>query len=137
MFSFFKKKKPPSPTESAPAAATPPALPDSATPAVPSGGLIGSALVTPISIPLPGAVPVERERWVSKLRSGLHKTGASISGVFTGNRIDEALYDDLESALLMADTGVGATSYLLDEVRQRVASSGVTHPVAEIGRAHV
>ena len=126
MFSFFKKKKPPTAPEP-----TPPAtLPDSASSAVASGGLIGSALVTPIAIPLPGALPAERERWVSKLRSGLHKTGASISGVFTGNRIDEALYEDLESALLMADTGVGATTYLLDEVRQRVASSGVTHPVA-------
>ncbi|MBC7599916.1 MAG: signal recognition particle-docking protein FtsY [Polaromonas sp.] len=134
MFSFFKKKKPPAPLESAPVPAPEwaqtPALPHSTTPALASGGLIGSALVTPISIPLPGAVPADRERWVSKLRSGLNKTGASISGVFTGNRIDDALYEDLESALLMADAGVGATAYLLDEVRQRVASSGVTHPVA-------
>ncbi|MDP1742998.1 MAG: signal recognition particle-docking protein FtsY [Polaromonas sp.] len=130
MFSFFKKKKPTPPTEPAPVPAPPLVLPDRATPAAASGGLIGSALVTPIAIPLPGAVPAERERWVSKLRSGLHKTGASISGVFTGNRIDEALYEDLESALLMADTGVSATTYLLAEVRQRVASSGVTHPVA-------
>ena len=138
MFSFFKKKKPPAPAEAAPAAASPPALPGgaaaaapaAAAPALPGGGLIGSALVTPIDIPLPGAVPASRERWVSKLRSGLHKTGASISGVFTGNRIDDALYEDLESALLMADAGTGATAYLLDEVKRRVKDSGVTHPVA-------
>ncbi|MDO8373190.1 MAG: signal recognition particle-docking protein FtsY [Polaromonas sp.] len=138
MFSFFKKKKPPAPAEAAPAAASPPALPGSAVPAAPAatapalpgGGLIGSALVTPIDIPLPGAVPPSREHWVSKLRSGLHKTGASISGVFTGNRIDDALYEDLESALLMADAGTGATAYLLDEVKRRVKDSGVTHPVA-------
>jgi len=139
MFSFFKKKKPPAPPEAAPAAASPPALPGAAAPsaapaatapALPSGGLIGSALVTPIDIPLPGAVSPSREHWVSKLRSGLHKTGASISGVFTGNRIDDALYEDLESALLMADAGTGATTYLLDEVKRRVKDSGVTHPVA-------
>jgi len=139
MFSFFKKKKPPAPAETAPAAASPPPLPGgaapaaasaAAAPALPSGGLIGSALVTPIDIPLPGAVPASREHWVSKLRSGLHKTGASISGVFTGNRIDDALYEDLESALLMADAGTGATAYLLDEVKRRVKDSGVTHPVA-------
>ena len=139
MFSFFKKKKPPVPPEAAPAAASPPALPGAAAPAaapaaaapaLPSGGLIGSALVTPIDIPLPGAVPPSREHWVSKLRSGLHKTGASISGVFTGNRIDDALYEDLEAALLMADAGTGATTYLLDEVKRRVKDSGVTHPVA-------
>ncbi|MDO9384993.1 MAG: signal recognition particle-docking protein FtsY [Hyphomicrobiaceae bacterium] len=79
---------------------------------------------------MPGAEPPVREHWVSKLKSGLNKTGASISGVFTGNRIDEVLYEDLESALLMADAGTGATTYLLDEVRRRVKDSGVTHPVA-------
>ncbi|MDW5442092.1 signal recognition particle-docking protein FtsY [Polaromonas sp. SM01] len=128
MFSFFKKKKPVDTPITAPAVPPSPPPADVATPA--SGGLIGSALVTPIGIPLPGAVPAAREHWVSKLKSGLHKTGASISGVFTGNRIDDALYEDLESALLMADTGVAATSYLLDEVKRRVKDSGVTHPVA-------
>lgn len=138
MFSFFKKKKP---TEAS--AATPvadPVLPEApaagsaaapaASSAVTSGGLIGSALVTPIDIPVPGAVTAERAHWVSKLRSGLNKTGASISGVFTGNRIDDALYEDLEAALLMSDAGTGATAYLLDEVKQRVKTCGVTHPVA-------
>jgi fused signal recognition particle receptor len=144
MFSFFKKKKPADAPATAPAAPLPSPSPDIAAPApapassvaapsaapLPGGGLIGSALVTPIDIPLPGAVPAVREHWVSKLRSGLHKTGASISGVFTGTQINEQLYEDLESALLMADTGTGATRYLLDEVRQRVKDSGVTHPVA-------
>lgn len=147
MFSFFKKKKPPLATPPAPAAAAlaPAPLPETKTvdPAstaeltlavapttAASAGLIGSALVTPIDVSPAGTGPVSRESWVSKLRSGLRKTGAGISGVFTGNRIDDALYEDLESALLMADAGVSATSYLLDEVKQRVKSSGVTHPVA-------
>ncbi|MES2685675.1 MAG: signal recognition particle-docking protein FtsY [Pseudomonadota bacterium] len=142
MFSFFKKKKPADAPAAAPAAPLPSPTPDITAPATPgapvvppaaprpAGSLIGSALVTPIDIPLPGAVPAVREHWVSKLRSGLHKTGASISGVFTGTQINEELYEDLESALLMADAGTGATSYLLDEVRRRVKDSGVTHPVA-------
>ena len=142
MFSFFKKKKPADVPAAPPAAPLPFPTPDiaqahspaaaSAPPAapLPGGSLIGSALVTPIDIPLPGALPAVREHWVSKLRSGLHKTGASISGVFTGTQINEELYEDLESALLMADAGTGATSYLLDEVRRRVKDSGVTHPVA-------
>jgi len=123
MFSFFKKKKP------ADAAPSTPRPPDNPAPAA-SGGLIGSALVTPIEIALPGAVPAGREHWVSKLKSGLQKTGASLSGVFTGKHIDDALYEDLESALLMADAGVSATAYLLGEVKRRVKDSGVTHPVA-------
>jgi fused signal recognition particle receptor len=141
MFSFFKKKKP-ADAPAAPVATLPSPTPDISAPATPNaatappaaprpgGSLIGSALVTPIDIPLPGAVPAVREHWVSKLRSGLHKTGASISGVFTGTQINEELYEDLESALLMADAGTGATRYLLDEVRRRVKDSGVTHPVA-------
>jgi fused signal recognition particle receptor len=123
MFSFFKKKKP------ADAAPSTPRPSDSPAPSA-SGGLIGSALVTPIEIALPGAVPAGRAHWVSKLKSGLQKTGASISGVFTGKHIDDALYEDLESALLMADAGVSATAYLLGEVKRRVKDSGVTHPVA-------
>ena len=118
MFSFFKKKSPP------PAAAV------TVAPTKPEQSLIGSALVTPLDIDKILAIPAERERWLGKLTSGLRKTGSSISGVFTGTQIDDVLYDNLESALLMADTGVKATTYLLDEVKNRVAARGVTHPVA-------
>jgi fused signal recognition particle receptor len=92
--------------------------------------MIGSALVTPIAIPEPGAVPVERQRWLSKLQAGLRKTGSSISTVFTGGQIDDQLYEDLETALLMADTGVKATEHLLADVKRRVKEGGMTHPVA-------
>ena len=149
MFSFFKKKPPPpvpatvpSPPEAPLATAAPPAAaPPSASspgrtayvppaPGASGGSLIGTALVTPIDIPVPSAVPVERERWLSKLKSGLRKTGSNISSVFTGTQIDEALYEDLEAALLMADAGVSATNHLLEDIRRRVRDSGITHPVA-------
>jgi len=125
MFSFFKKK---SPLPAAPQPAAPAAT------ASPSGtasdSLIGSALVTPIAIPAIAAVAPERQRWLSKLQAGLRKTGASISTVFTGSRIDDALYEDLETALLMADAGVKATEQLLSDVKRRVKDGGMTHPVA-------
>ena len=141
MFSFFKKKfqstSPPIPSE-APASSE--ALGPASVPAAPSlparligstsGGLIGSALVTPIAIPVPGTVAPERQRWLTKLQEGLRKTGASISTVFTGSRIDDALYEDLETALLMADTGVKATEHLLSDIKRRVKDGGMTHPVA-------
>lgn len=139
MFSFFKKKSPPPapPAPQAPPAATAtPVDPAPALPAAPlnqpgsTGGLIGSALVTPIAIPVPDAVAPERQRWLSKLQAGLRKTGSSISTVFTGSRIDDELYEDLETALLMADAGVKATEYLLAEVKRRVKDGGMTHPVA-------
>jgi fused signal recognition particle receptor len=100
----------------------------------PNVSMIGSALVAPIDIDQAtasvAATATDRERWLSKLTSGLRKTGTSISAVFVGNQIDEQLYEDLESALLMADTGVKATEYLIKEIRRRVKDSGVTHPVA-------
>ena len=159
MFSFFKKK-PPLPTPpvlAAPTVPAPPALVTAdapvrtePTPAMPAtGSLIGTALVTPIAIPVIAVVPQpdpatdatalvvtapatppERQGWLRKLQAGLRKTGASISTVFTGSRIDDALYEDLETALLLADTGVKATEYLLVEVKRRVKDGGMTHPVA-------
>jgi fused signal recognition particle receptor len=150
MFSFFKKKLrsvlSPAPADTplpeTPATSQPPATPAPETPTAPSpgalaparpaGSLIGSALVTPIDIEkaIAAAVAPERQRWFSKLQQGLRKTGSSISGVFTGSQIDEQLYEDLETALLMADTGVKATQHLLDDVRRRVKDGGMTHPVA-------
>ncbi len=129
MFSFFKKKSPP--PAAAPAAPAPQAQqPVNPVPAAPvTGSLIGSALVAPIDIASIAVAP-ERERWLAKLTSGLRKTGSSISGVFTGTQINDELYEDLETALLMADAGVKATTFLLDDVKKRVKDSGVTHPVA-------
>jgi fused signal recognition particle receptor len=123
MFSFFKKKVAPTPTPTpSPTAATAP-------PATNSGGLIGSALVQAIEIPVAAPVAPERQGWLAKLSTGLRKTGSNISLVFTGAQIDDHLYEELESALLMADTGVKATEHLLTEVKRRVQSSGATRPV--------
>ncbi|MES2416028.1 MAG: signal recognition particle receptor subunit alpha, partial [Pseudomonadota bacterium] len=106
MFSFFKKKSPPpAPVQATPEAPAPAVA--VATAPAPAGSLIGSALAAPIDVTAIAIAP-ERERWLAKLTSGLRKTGSSISGVFTGTQIDDALYEDLETALLMADTGVKA-----------------------------
>ena len=133
MFSFFKKKPPAAPISTvAPPASALAAKPAAA--ALPAAGsLIGSALAAAIEVPvppLPSAVPPERQKWLDKLKAGLGKTANSISGVFGGSQINEALYEDLESALLMADTGVAATETLLADLRNKVKTNGITHPVA-------
>ena len=92
--------------------------------------MIGRALVQPIEIPLPAAIPPERQKWLDKLKAGLGKTANSISGVFGGSQINEALFEDLEDALLMADAGVAATETLIADLRRKVAASGITHPIA-------
>ena len=68
--------------------------------------------------------------WFDRLESSLRKTGGTIAQVFTGTRIDDALYDELEEALLMADTGVAATTALLVELNQRVKEHKATEPAA-------
>jgi len=67
---------------------------------------------------------------LGKLRSGLKKTGHSIASVFTGTQIDDALYEELEAALLMADTGTQATLQLLDDLKRRVKASKTSDPAA-------
>lgn len=115
MFSFFKKKSP------APAPA------DAVTPSV-------TAPATPAAAPAaaPVAAPA-RQSWLDKLKSGLRKTGSSITTVFTGTQIDDALYEELEAALLMADTGVKATEHLLEDLKRRVKESKTTEPAAVKG----
>jgi fused signal recognition particle receptor len=71
-----------------------------------------------------------RKAWLDKLKAGLRKTGSSIASVFTGTQIDDALYEDLEAALLMADTGTAATQFLLDDLKRRVKESKTTEPQA-------
>jgi fused signal recognition particle receptor len=147
MFSFFKKKflTPSTPAPDVMSAPAPEAVPAPATvdaqvkplPAVSSrtsdlagGSLIGSSLVAAIDVSVSSAAPPERKNWLSKLKAGLGKTASSISGVFGGSQIDEALFEDLESALLMADAGVAATELLTTALRNKAKSSGITHPVA-------
>ncbi|MDI9857194.1 signal recognition particle-docking protein FtsY [Comamonas sp. 17RB] len=75
----------------------------------------------------------ERQGWMDRLKAGLRKTGTSITTVFTGTRIDDALYEELEDALLMADTGVKATQHLLEDLKRRVKESKTTEPAAVKG----
>ncbi len=65
---------------------------------------------------------------MERLKSGLRKTGSSIATVFTGTQIDDNLYEELETALLMADTGVKATEQLLADLKRRVKEAKATDP---------
>jgi fused signal recognition particle receptor len=81
-----------------------------------------------VQAPEPAPTPAEPARagWLGKLKSGLRKTGNSIAATFVNAQIDDALYEELEGALLMADTGVKATEYLLEDLRRRVKSQMAT-----------
>ena len=82
-----------------------------------------------VQAPAPATAPeVPRDAWFQRLRKGLARTGSGIAQVFTGARIDDELYEELESALLMADAGVRATEHLLKDLKQRVKAAGSTEP---------
>ena len=101
MFSFFKKKAAPATAAAIPAAPPAPTSPPAA---------------------------AERSGWLATLRQGLRRTGSGIAQVFMGARIDDTLYEELESALLMADAGVQSTQYLLDDLKRRVKEAKATEP---------
>ena len=126
MFSFFRKKPPtppPAPAPAAPLAVAQPVQPVAAPAVVPPPASAALPVVAP-------PVPEPRKGWLDKLKAGLRKTGASIATVFTGTQIDDALYEDLETALLMADTGVKATEHLLADLKKRVKEQKTTDPAA-------
>ncbi len=85
-------------------------------------------VAAPVTAVEPTAAPAARQGWLDRLKAGLRKTGSSITTVFTGTRIDDELYEELETALLMADTGVKATEHLLQDLKRRVKDSKATDP---------
>ena len=68
----------------------------------------------------------------SKLSEGLNKTRASLGqlfdGVFSGGSVNEELFDDLDEALVLADTGAATAAAICEELRKRVKKDGVTDP---------
>jgi fused signal recognition particle receptor len=144
MFGFLRRKKPVE-TE-AKAAASPAAQTLSQTPAhadiEPASTIAGSssASAQPVTAapslasPLPTAAPTsaeispaptpappsDRRSWFSRLRDGLSKTRGALTGLFTGVRIDEALFEELETALLVSDAGVPTTQWILEQLREHV-----------------
>ena len=113
MFSFFKKKPP------APAADTAPQV-KAAAPVVAE---VAADAPTEIA---PAAAPEAKQSWLKRLKAGLSRTSSGIATIFTGTKIDDDLYDELEAALLMADAGVDATLFLLDELKKKVKTDKLT-----------
>lgn len=64
--------------------------------------------------------------WFARLRKGLSRTGQSIGGLFVDVQLDEDLYEELETALIMADAGMDATTQLLEALRAKVRKERLT-----------
>jgi fused signal recognition particle receptor len=66
--------------------------------------------------------------WAARLKAGLARTrevlNTPVSELFTRRKVDEALYEELETALLQADCGVQATQALMAALRKKKAADG-------------
>ena len=65
--------------------------------------------------------------WVKRLKSGLARTGGQLSALFKhGGKINDELYEELETILITADVGMDATLFLLAELRHQVKTQHLT-----------
>jgi fused signal recognition particle receptor len=66
--------------------------------------------------------------WAARLKAGLARTrdvlNTPVSELFTRRKIDEALFEELETALLQADCGVAATRELISSMRKKKLEDG-------------
>jgi fused signal recognition particle receptor len=53
--------------------------------------------------------------------------GKQLSGILGSGKIDENLYEELETGLLTADVGINATTWLLSTLRKQVKREGLTN----------
>lgn len=118
------------------------AVPQPAIQPAPAPSPVPSPVFTPIPSPVPAPAPAEevteeivpaepappeqRKSWLQKLKSGLSKTSANLTTLFVGAKIDDDLYEELESALLVSDAGVEATQFLLDALKKKVKTEKLT-----------
>lgn len=108
MFGFFKSGKTGTPSD---------------VPAVP----VDSGLQSPPVV----SAEAPKTSWAQRLKQGLARTRSAftgqIAGLFgAGAKIDEALFEDLETVLLTADVGVDATQHLISRLRERVRKDKLT-----------
>ncbi len=74
--------------------------------------------------PVAAAPETPPSSWTERLKRSLSKTrsqlGNQLAGLFSGGKIDDAVYEELETILLTSDVGVSATQSLLEDIKSRV-----------------
>jgi fused signal recognition particle receptor len=81
------------------------------------------------SVPPPKKAESVLERFTRGLSRSSAAIGGALSAVFSRSAIDEALYEDLEEALLGADVGVRTSTAMVDAVRNRVKADKISDPM--------
>ncbi len=134
----------PAPMTAAPVAAPPVVVPPAATPTAPTPpAAVPAASATPtvtapviVGSPTPAtqdtdsivgqhdalpAAPAGKPGWRERLRNSTF--ARSFGGLFSRNpKLDDDLLDEIETALITADVGIGATTALIEGLRKRMKS---------------
>lgn len=71
---------------------------------------------------------LERPTFKGRLGRARSAFSGYVGGILSRSTVDQATWDDLEEALILADVGVGPTQELLDAVRSTVKERGITTP---------
>ncbi|MBQ4423178.1 MAG: signal recognition particle-docking protein FtsY [Clostridia bacterium] len=68
----------------------------------------------------------KKKGWFSRLKEGLHKTNDWFSTLFNKDGINDAFYEELEEAMILADMGMDTAERLLDGLRDKVKEQKLT-----------
>ena len=88
----------------------------------------------PVVLPEKEEAPKEEKKsgffgFADKIKKGLTKTRekltSELTSLFTGKKIDEALFEELETILLTSDVGISATTFLLGSIRVSVKKNNI------------
>ncbi len=91
----------------------------------------GDKIEKPEAVPAPE--PETKKSWFKRLKTGLSKTrsslGAGVGNIFLGKKtIDDELFEELETLLLMADVGIETTQKILDNLTTQVKRKSLNDP---------
>ncbi|MFA5371084.1 MAG: signal recognition particle-docking protein FtsY [Sideroxydans sp.] len=77
----------------------------------------------------------ESKSWLVRLTAGLARTGGQLSSLLVpGGKINDELYEELETVLITADVGMDATRRLLADVRRQVKEQNL-HEAGQLREA--
>jgi fused signal recognition particle receptor len=130
-FSFFKRKpKEPAPRQEAISEPVPQTGETGPTPTPAPAPVqpapIAEADLEEVIVPAEPLPAEQKKSWMQRLKVGLSKTSSNLTTLFVGAKIDDELYEELESALLVSDAGVEATQFLLDALKKKVKDDKLT-----------